>query len=105
MFPFLPVAILPIASDHIKAQEHYHNLTRESAAPGFDESQKSAQHKSRHFQKNGGFYTGPRAEAEMLWITLRSTQGDIVQVDHACLSGPIDLKHKDQFFHVCEGRQ
>jgi hypothetical protein len=61
MFPFLPVAILPIASDHIKAQEHYHNLTKESAIPGFGESRKPAQHKSRHSQQNGGFHIGPRA--------------------------------------------
>jgi hypothetical protein len=102
MFPFLPVAILPIASDHIKAQKHYHNLTNDFR--GLSKAENLLNTKAAIFG-NGGFYAGPRTQVEMLLITPRSPQGDIVQVDHACLSGPIDLKHKDQFFHVCEGRQ
>jgi hypothetical protein len=45
--------------------------------------------------KNGGLYTNPVTQVEMLWITPRWPQGDIVQVDHARLSSSIGLKHKN----------
>jgi hypothetical protein len=103
MFP-LPVAILPITSAHIEPQEHYHNLTGGSTIPGFGQSLEPIQRKSRHFQE-WRLSHWPRAEAKMLWIILLSPQGDIVQVDHACPSGLVGSKRKEQILHVCERGQ
>ena len=72
---------------------------------GLEKAEKLLKTKSRHSFGNGGFYTGPRTQVEILWITPRSPQGDIVQVDYACLSRLIGHELENQFLHVCEGEQ